>query len=42
MIFGVDVIIVAPGNVATPIWDKANASTSRPSPTRLTRPCSPG
>jgi NAD(P)-dependent dehydrogenase (short-subunit alcohol dehydrogenase family) len=25
MIFGVDVIIVAPGNVATPIWDKAEA-----------------
>ena len=25
MIFGVDVIIVAPGAVATPIWEKANA-----------------
>ncbi len=25
MIFGVDVIIVAPGAVATPIWDKADA-----------------
>ena len=25
MIFGVDVIIVAPGTVATPIWDKADA-----------------
>ncbi len=25
MIFGVDVIVVAPGNVATPIWDKAEA-----------------
>ncbi len=24
MIFGVDVIVVAPGNVATPIWDKAS------------------
>jgi NAD(P)-dependent dehydrogenase (short-subunit alcohol dehydrogenase family) len=23
MLFGVDVIVVAPGNVATPIWDKA-------------------
>jgi short-subunit dehydrogenase len=25
MLFGVDVIIVAPGAVATPIWDRANA-----------------
>jgi short-subunit dehydrogenase len=25
MIFGVDVIIVAPGAVVTPIWEKANA-----------------
>jgi short-subunit dehydrogenase len=25
MIFGVDVIVVAPGNVATPIWDKLAA-----------------
>ncbi len=25
MIFGVDVIVVAPGSVATPIWDKAEA-----------------
>jgi short-subunit dehydrogenase len=25
MPFGIDVIIVAPGAVATPIWDKANA-----------------
>ncbi|MGH6799067.1 MAG: SDR family NAD(P)-dependent oxidoreductase, partial [Roseiarcus sp.] len=25
MMFGVDVIVVAPGNVATPIWDKAEA-----------------
>ena len=25
MLFGIDVIIVAPGAVATPIWDKANA-----------------
>jgi NAD(P)-dependent dehydrogenase (short-subunit alcohol dehydrogenase family) len=25
MIFGVDVIVVAPGNVATPIWDKSTA-----------------
>ena len=25
MVFGVDVIVVAPGNVATPIWDKAGA-----------------
>jgi NAD(P)-dependent dehydrogenase (short-subunit alcohol dehydrogenase family) len=25
MMFGIDVIIVAPGNVATPIWDKAEA-----------------
>ena len=25
MIFGIDVIIVAPGAVATPIWDKADA-----------------
>jgi NAD(P)-dependent dehydrogenase (short-subunit alcohol dehydrogenase family) len=26
MLFGVDVIIVAPGAVATPIWDRANAA----------------
>jgi NAD(P)-dependent dehydrogenase (short-subunit alcohol dehydrogenase family) len=26
MIFGVDVIVVAPGNVATPIWDKSVAA----------------
>ena len=25
MIFGIDVIVVAPGAVATPIWDKADA-----------------
>jgi NAD(P)-dependent dehydrogenase (short-subunit alcohol dehydrogenase family) len=25
MIFGVDVIVIAPGTVATPIWDKADA-----------------
>jgi NAD(P)-dependent dehydrogenase (short-subunit alcohol dehydrogenase family) len=25
MIFGVDVIVVAPGTIATPIWAKANA-----------------
>jgi short-subunit dehydrogenase len=24
MIFGVDVIVVAPGTIATPIWDKAD------------------
>ena len=30
MIFGVDVIIVAPGNVATPIWDKAEAVDDTP------------
>ncbi len=30
MIFGVDVIIVAPGNVATPIWDKADALDTTP------------
>jgi NAD(P)-dependent dehydrogenase (short-subunit alcohol dehydrogenase family) len=30
MIFGVDVIIVAPGNVATPIWDKAEAVDNTP------------
>jgi NAD(P)-dependent dehydrogenase (short-subunit alcohol dehydrogenase family) len=29
MIFGVDVIVVAPGNVATPIWDKAEAGDVR-------------
>ena len=26
MIYGVDVILIAPGAVATPIWDKADAS----------------
>ena len=25
MLFGIDVIVVAPGAVATPIWDKAEA-----------------
>jgi hypothetical protein len=25
MIFGVDVIVVAPGTIATPIWNKADA-----------------
>ncbi len=25
MIYGVDVIIIAPGAIATPIWDKADA-----------------
>ena len=29
MIFGIDVIIVAPGAVATPIWDKADAVDAR-------------
>jgi NAD(P)-dependent dehydrogenase (short-subunit alcohol dehydrogenase family) len=28
MIFGVDVIVVAPGNVATPIWDKSAAASA--------------
>ena len=26
MLFGIDVIVVAPGAVATPIWDRANAA----------------
>lgn len=30
MIFGIDVIIVAPGTVATPIWDKADAVDAAP------------
>jgi NAD(P)-dependent dehydrogenase (short-subunit alcohol dehydrogenase family) len=30
MIFGIDVIIVAPGTVATPIWDKADAVDATP------------
>ena len=30
MIFGIDVIIVAPGSVATPIWDKADAMDLTP------------
>jgi NAD(P)-dependent dehydrogenase (short-subunit alcohol dehydrogenase family) len=30
MIFGVDVIVVAPGAVATPIWDKADAAEVTP------------
>ena len=25
MVFGVDVVIIAPGAIATPIWDKADA-----------------
>jgi len=30
MLFGIDVIVVAPGNVATPIWDKAQAQDIAP------------
>jgi NAD(P)-dependent dehydrogenase (short-subunit alcohol dehydrogenase family) len=30
MVVGVDVIVVAPGNVATPIWDKAEALDTAP------------
>lgn len=30
MVFGIDVIVVAPGMVATPIWDKANALDVEP------------
>src|ERR1700674_412668 len=30
MIFGIDVIIIAPGTVATPIWDKAEAEDVTP------------
>ena len=30
MLFGVDVIVVAPGTVATPIWDKADAAEFAP------------
>jgi NAD(P)-dependent dehydrogenase (short-subunit alcohol dehydrogenase family) len=29
MLYGIDVIVVAPGNVVTPIWDKAEASEER-------------
>ena len=34
MLFGIDVIIVAPGAVETPIWSKAERSTSRSTRTR--------
>jgi short-subunit dehydrogenase len=37
MIYGVDVIIIAPGAIATPIWDKADALTSPAMPTRPTQ-----
>jgi hypothetical protein len=30
MLYGIDVIIVAPGSVATPIWDKAQAADPAP------------
>jgi NAD(P)-dependent dehydrogenase (short-subunit alcohol dehydrogenase family) len=30
LVFGLDVIIVAPGTVATPIWDRANATDVAP------------
>ena len=30
MLFGIDVIVVAPGSVATPIWDKAEAVDTTP------------
>ena len=30
MLFGIDVVIVAPGAVATPIWDKADAQDLAP------------
>jgi NAD(P)-dependent dehydrogenase (short-subunit alcohol dehydrogenase family) len=30
MLFGIDVIIVAPGHVATPIWDKAESTSPAP------------
>ena len=30
MLFGIDVVIVAPGEVATPIWDKADAQDITP------------
>jgi NAD(P)-dependent dehydrogenase (short-subunit alcohol dehydrogenase family) len=30
MLYGIDVIIVGPGAIATPIWDKAEASDSSP------------
>lgn len=30
MLFGIDVVIVAPGTVATPIWDRANAVDMTP------------
>jgi short-subunit dehydrogenase len=29
-VFGVDVIIVGPGSLATPIWDKAEANQAEP------------
>jgi short-subunit dehydrogenase len=30
MLYGIDVIVVAPGSVATPIWDKAQAADLGP------------
>ena len=30
MLYGIDVIVVGPGSVATPIWDKAEAIRSQP------------
>ena len=39
MIFGVDVIIVAPGTVATPIWDKADAVDAAPFANTPLRAC---
>jgi len=30
MVFGIDVIVIAPGSVATPIWDKADAADIAP------------
>ncbi len=38
MIFGIDVIVVAPGAVATPIWDKAEQMTPRVTPPRRMLP----
>ncbi len=39
MVFGIDVIVVAPGAVATPIWDKAEAiDTARYATTAYARP----
>ena len=43
MLYGIDVIVIGPGAIATPIWDKADQErTASNSPTRRTDRCSEG